>query len=93
MAAATAVSATQPGEDSKCNANDAAKGQVRVLGEGLADVEEDLLKGGDGELGLEGLGGIDDLVESLQDGRAADENVVAGHGSVPVLSVLLARVG
>jgi hypothetical protein len=32
---------------------------------------------------------VDDLVERLHDGCAADEDVVAGHGGVPVSPFLL----
>lgn len=63
-------------------------GQDRVSGDGLADIEEELLDERDGELGLDGVVAVDDLVEGLGDGSAADHDVVAGDGGVPVSSVL-----
>jgi hypothetical protein len=85
---ATTGAPTEPGEDTKGNANNATKRQVRVIGKREANIKEHLFEWRNGKLGLQGLWGVNDLVEGLEDGCAADKNVVASHSIVPVLSVL-----
>lgn len=88
VATVTTRAATQPGEDTKGNANNTTKRQVGVISEREANIKEDFLKRRNGKLGLQCLWGIDDLVEGLEDRCAANKNVVASHGIVPVLSIL-----
>lgn len=59
-----------------------------MISEREANIKKDLFKWRNGKLGLQGLWGVNDLVEGLEDRCAADENVVTSHGIVPVLSVL-----
>lgn len=60
-----------------------------MLGEGVPEVNEDLLQNRYCELRSDQVRAVDDLVERLHDGCAADEDVVAGHGGVPVSPFLL----
>ena len=83
-----ASAVAEPREAAKGDAEDAAHGKVRVLREGHADVEEDLFKGRDGELGLDVERVLGDLGDGLEDGGAAGDDGVAGGGLVPVAAVL-----
>lgn len=83
-----AAAAAEPGNKGKAEAADAGQRQEEVLREGGPNVKDDLLQGRDGELVLQHVRAVDHLVERLHDGRAADEDVVARHGGVPVSSIL-----
>jgi hypothetical protein len=78
----------EPGGDSKDKEKNNADAHKGVVGEAVVNVEEELLKERDGELGLDGVGTVDDLVEGLGDGSPADHDVVACNGGVPVSSAL-----
>ena len=88
VAAGSARATAQPGDGTKGKADETNGSEVRVLGYRDANVEEELLERGDCELGLNDLGPIDDLVECLHDGCAADEDIVSSHCAVPVSSTL-----
>lgn len=87
-----ASAVAEPREATEGDAENAAHGKVRMLREGHADVEKHLLKGRDGELGLDVEGVLGDLGDGLEDGGAAGDDGVAGGGLVPVAAVLIGKV-
>lgn len=89
----SASAVAEPREATEGDAENAAHGKVRMLREGHTNVEEKLLEGGDGELGLDVEGVLGDLGDGLEDGRAAGDDGVAGGGLIPVATVLVGKVG
>ena len=88
MATPPTRATTEPGDESKGDTGQTADGKEGVLGKGAANVKEDLLEGGDGELGLDDVGAVNNLIERFHDGCAADEDVVARDRVVPISPTL-----
>lgn len=80
--------APEPRGAAEAESDYAAHGEVRVLHEGDAHVEEDLLEAGHGELGLDLGGRGGDFVEGFENRGPRGDDVVAGDRLVPVSSVL-----
>ncbi len=59
-----------------------------MLRSGVADIEEDLGKGGDGQLWPDLWWIGDDLWNGLEDGGSGWDDVVSGDGGIPVAAIL-----
>lgn len=88
MAATTTSTATQPGVGGEEDTARSQEGHVGVFDKGDFDVEEELDKGRNGIFGLDCARRGDNLLQGFHDGGAADADVVASGGLVPVATGL-----